>query len=176
MSHPVASGRINDAKKCLMRMIEESAVYLKEGKPQADLKDKVFGDWTLAMEVVYGPVTGLKLPVVTVRISPARIWQAHYARRTTPAAGDMGIYSFTAHVFHKRCMDAGEEKYKDCQDLADRIMWYLTTRRWEAEEDCAICDIYDVQARESEPRGGPKSQRVCRIIIEGFMLIQRADT
>jgi len=135
----------------------------------------VCGDWSLAMEMVYGPVSGLKLPVATVRISPARVWQVHYARRI-PEAGDMGVYAFTAHVFHKRCTIEGEEKYKYTQDLADEIMHYLTTRKWEALTECSICDIYDLQARESQPRKGPKGQRICRIIIEGFMLIKRIDS
>lgn len=167
MDHPVASGGMNDAKKCLMQLIEES---------DADsLADKIFGDWTVAMEKIYGPISGLKIPVITVRISPARIWQTHYARRI-PEAGDMGIYAFTAHVFHKRCTEAGEEKYKYAQNLADRIMTYLLKVKWEAEVDCPICDIYDMQARESEPSRGPKAQRICRVIIEGFMLIKRIDT
>lgn len=161
MAHLIASGRINDAKKCLMELIEECGA-------------NVVGDWGLAMEMVYGPISGLKLPVVTVRISPARVWQVHYARRI-PEAGDMGVYAFSAHVFHKRCKLTGEEKYKYTQDLADKIMHYLLTRKWEALTECSICDIYDLQARESQPRKGSKGQQVCRIIIEGFMLIKRID-
>ena len=161
MSHPVASGRINDAKKCLMNLI-------------GDCGATVFGDWRPAMENIYGPVSGLKLPAVTVRISPARIWQVHYAR-LIPEAGDMGVYAFTAHVFHKGCTIEGEEKYKYAQDLADKIMTYLLKQRWEALTECSIADVYDLQARESEPRKGSKSQRICRVIIEGFMLIKRVD-
>lgn len=166
MSHPIESGTINDAKKCLMELIEES--------DPIQLADKVYGDWTEAMEKIYGPISGLKVPAVTVRLAPAMIWQAHYARRI-PEAGDMGIYSFTAHVFHKGCTDAGEEKYKYTQDLADKIMHHLLTRKWEAEESCPIADIYDIQARESEPKQGSKSQKLCRIIIEGYMLVKRVD-
>lgn len=165
--HPVVSGGMNDAKKCLMEFIE--------GCDIDQLEDKVFGDWRPAMEKIYGPVSGLKLPAVTVRISPARILQVHYARRI-PEAGDMGIYAFTAHVFHKGCTEAGEEKYKYAQNLADRIMTYLLKRKWEDEVDCPICDVYDMQARESEPKRGSKSQRICRVIIEGFMLVKRVDS
>jgi hypothetical protein len=159
----VLSGGIDETKKRLMTLIEEA-------EPLAH----TFGNWRLAMENLYGPVTGLKLPVVTVRISPASIADMVYSRRI-PESGDMAIYSFSAHCFASACTSSGEEDYKHAHDLADRIMTHLATRNWASvpHTSYGIVDVFDMNARESEPAKG--SRKICRVIIEGTMLVKRID-
>jgi len=159
----VPSGGIDETKKRLMALIEEA-------EPSAH----AFGDWRLAMESIYGPVTGLKLPTVTVRISPANIADMVYSRRI-PESGDMGLYSFSAHCFTSACTASGEEDYKHAHDLADRIMTHLATRDWASAPHTSygIVDVFDLNARESEPAKG--SRKICRVIIEGTMLVKRVD-
>lgn len=127
------------------------------------------------MEALYSPKTGLKLPVVTVRISPSRTEEMSYGRRI-PQSGSMVVCSFTAHCFAEACTDEGEEKYKNAHDLADRIMAYFSTRLWEqSPHRCyPIVDIYNLSTRESEPKQGPK-RKICRMILEGTILAKRGD-
>jgi len=111
---------------------------------------------------------------VTVRISPANIADMVYSRRI-PESGDMGLYSFSAHCFASACTASGEEDYKHAHDLADRIMTHLQTRNWAVAPHTSygIVDIFNMSARESEPAKG--SRKICRVIIEGVMLIKRID-
>lgn len=164
MAHPVPTGGISETKKRLLALIE-----LAEPAAHA------FGDWRLAMESIYGPVSGSKLPVVTVRISPARIVDAVYGRRI-PESGDYGVYTFSAYCFTSACTASGEEKYKHAHDLADRIKTYLSSQTWEQDPHSAyeICDVYNMTARESEPKQSSK-RKICRVIVEGMMLVKRRD-
>jgi len=159
----VPTGGINETKKRLLALIEE-----------ADPAIHAFGDWRLAMESLYGPVTGLKLPVVTVRISPASIRDMVYSR-LIPESGDMATYAFSAHIFTSACTASSEEDYKHAHDLADRVMTHLTTRDWASAPHTSyeIVDVFDLNARESEPAKG--ARKVCRVIIEGVMLVKRKD-
>ena len=160
----VPSGGINEAKKRLIALIGLA-------EPSAH----VYGNWRLAMEDLYSPKTGMKLPVVTVRISPARITTPTYGR-LIPESGDMGAYSFSAHCFTSACTASGEERYKHAHDLADRIVKYLSMQNWNSAQhiDHPIADVYDMQPRESEPERGSKKE-ICRVIIEGVMLVKRKD-
>jgi len=159
----VPTGGINETKKRLIALIGE-----------AEPASHVFGDWYIAQEELYSPVTGPKLPIVTVRLGPAAIWDAVYSRRI-PEKGDMALYSFSAHCFASACTAAGEEKYKHAQDLADRIMTYLNSRDWNSAPHTSygITDVFDLTARESEPQRSKR--KVCRVIIEGMMVVKRVD-
>ncbi len=168
----MATGGINAAKKRLMTLIREAVPAL--GATEATTH--VFGDWRVGMDIIYSPKTGPKFPVVTVRISPARIIHPFYGRLWTGTEyGDVGIYSFTAHCFTSACTASGEEKYKHAQDLADSIIQQLVTRKWNQSPDNSypIWDIYDLRARESQPKR--QGSRVCRMIIEGSMAVRRSD-
>jgi len=164
MTQSIPTGGINATKSRLLELIE-----------LAEPASHTFGDWRIAMENLYSPRTGMKLPVVTVRIKPASIWDRVYGRRI-PESGDMGIYSFTAHCFTSACTVSGQEKYKHAHDLADRIMTYLATQKWESATHIAypIVDVFGMTARESEPKQG--ARRICRVIVEGMMMVKRKDT
>lgn len=160
----VPTGGISETKKRLIALIEIA-------EPSAH----VFGDWYLAQENLYSPVSGPKLPIVTVRLGPAVIWDAVYSRRI-PESGDMALYSFSAHCFASACTTDGEEKYKHAHDLADRIVVYFASRDWNSAPHTSyqIVDVFDMTARESEPQQGKK--KICRVIIEGTMVVKRKDT
>jgi hypothetical protein len=160
----VPTGGINETKKRLIALIQEA-------EPVAH----VYGDWYLAQESIYGPKTGPKLPAVTVRLGPAQIWDAVYSR-LIPEAGDMALYSFSAHCFASACTESGEEKYKYAHDLADKIMTYLNSRDWNGSPHTSyqIVDVSDLTARESDPQRS-KRRKVCRVIVEGMMTVKRID-
>lgn len=168
----MATGGINAAKKRLITLIREAEPAL--GATEA--LTHVFGDWRIGMEKIYSPQTGPKFPVVTVRISPARIQHPFYGRLwDEDTYGDVGMYAFTAHCFTSACTASGEEKYKHAHDLADSVMQYLITRKWNQTPHASypIGDVFDLTARESEPKKG--GFKVCRVIIEGSMLVKRTD-
>lgn len=168
----MTGGSINAAKKRLITLIREAEPAL--GATEA--LTHVFGDWRVGMEKIYSPRTGPKLPVVTVRISPARIQHPFYGRLWTGTTyGDVGLYAFTAHCFASACTASGEERYKHAQDLADLIMQRLITRKWNQSPDDAysICDVFDLMARESQPK--KQGEKICRVIIEGSMMVRRTD-
>ena len=168
----MATGGINEAKKRLLTLIRLSEPAL--GVTEAT--SHVFGDWRLGIQKIYTPRTGPKMPVVTVRISPARVIPSFYGRIWEASeSGDIGLYSFTAHCFTSACTASGEEKYKHAHDLADKIMQYLSTRDWNSSpnDSYPIGDVFNMQARESEPSKG--AQAICRVIIEGIMLVKRTD-
>jgi len=160
-----SEGSINEIKKQFLALIvlAEPAVH-------------AFGNWRLGIDSIYSPKTGPKLPVVTVRISPARVVPQFYSRLwSSTELGDLGLYSFSAHCFASACTASGEEKGKHAQDLADKIMQYFTKQDWNAgiHVDHAISDVFDMSARESEPKRG--ARKICRVIIEGMMLVKRVD-
>jgi len=161
--HATQQGTINEVKKRL-----ENLIVLAE--PTAN----VFGDWQLALEQIYGPVSGLKLPLVTVRISPYEPQEMTYARRI-PESGSMVRLNFTAHCFAEACELEGEEKYKYAHDLADKILSYLSRQVWEIipHSSYPIVDVYNLSAWESEPTKG--SRKICRMIVEGTILAKRTD-
>lgn len=158
-----SKGGINEIKTQLMDYIEE-----------ADSTITCFGNWFEALDNIYGPKTGLKVPIVYVRISPVTIRHMTYSR-SVPESGSMQTFEFTAHVFDKVCKEAGQEKYKYAHDIADKIMDYLEKINWNsgAYADSAIVDVQEMQARESEPKRGAK--RLCRMIIEGTLFAKRQD-
>ena len=172
----MATGGMNEAKKRLITLIREAEPALGATEPTTH----VFGDWRLGIEKVYGPKTGPKLPVVTVRVSPARVQSSFYGRvwesDVSGKYGDVGLYAFTAHCFASACTASGEEKYKHAHDLAEKIMQYLATRDWNSSphDSYPIGDVFDMSARESEPSKGG-AHKVCRVIIEGTMLVRRED-
>lgn len=159
----VPSGGIDETKKRLQTLIETA-------EPSAH----VYRDWYIAQENLYSPVTGPKLPIVTLRIGPAAIWDVVYSR-LIPEKGDMALYSFSAHCFASACTESGEEKYKHAHDLADRIITYLNSQDWNSSphSDYGITDVFDLTARESEPQRSKR--KVCRVIIEGVMVVKRVD-
>lgn len=160
-----AVGGIDAVKTDLKTYIEAAS---------SQLTNKVFGDWRVGIEKIYRPRTGLRLPAVTVRISPLTVRDLVYSRKV-PEDGSMETVAFTAHIFHSACGLAGQEKYKHAHDIADIIMTYLERIDWNSGSyaDSSICDIYDMSARESEPSRGPR--RICRVIIEGMILSKRED-
>ena len=165
-----SEGSINVVKKRLLALIGLA-------EPAAH----VFGDWKAGIDSIYSPKTGLKLPVVTVRIGPARVVSRHYGRiwegggGGTPKSGDVGLFTFSAHCFASACTASGEEKYKHAHDLADKIVQYLATQNWNSTTHAshAIGDVFDMTARESEPKKG--ARKICRVIIEGTMMVKRVD-
>jgi len=170
-----SEGGINAAKKRLLALI-------KLAIPEYGL---VSGDWRLAMDEIYSPKTGLKMPAFTIRLSPARVIPSFYGRLwegATPVTGDVGLYSFSVHCFHSACTASGEEKYAHAHNIAERIIKYLSVQNWnsttqpsagEPHDDYSIGDVADMNARESEPKQG--ARRICRVIIEGVMLVRRVD-
>lgn len=165
----LTKGGISEVKKRLLALI-----VLAEPATHA------FGDWRLGIASIYSPRTGPQLPVVTVRISPAKVASRHYGRiweggSGTPVTGDVGMYHFSAHCFASACTASGEEKSKHALDLADKIMKYLATQDWNSgtHEDEAIGDIFEMSARESEPKKG--ARKICRVIVEGTMMVKRID-
>lgn len=163
-----SSGGLNAAKSRLIAL-------LKLAVPEYGL---ITGDWRVAMNNVYSPRTGRKLPIITVRVNPARVIPAHYGRLwegESSVTGDVGMYSFTAHCFHSNCLAEGEEKYAHAQNLAERVMKYLATRTWDQSphDDYSIADVADLIARESEPKDGNRA--VSRVIVEGTLMIKRED-
>lgn len=156
---------MDEAKKRLLDLIELA-------EPVAH----VYGDWRLGIEAIYNPRISPKLPVVTVRLSPARVVPSFYGRVWTETEeGDVGFYSFTAHCFASACTASGEEEYKYAHNLADKIMKYLGSQDWNSSphDSYPIGDVFNMQARESEPEGG--ARKVCRVIIEGTMMVKRTD-
>ena len=168
----MATGGMNAVKKRLITLIREAEPAL--GATEA--LTHVYGDWRIGMEKVYSPRTGPKVPVVTVRISPERIQNRFYGRLWNETTfGDVGIIAFTAHCFTSACTASGEEKYKHAHDLAESIMQYLITRKWNQSPDDSypIGDVFDLTARESEPK--KQGSKICRIIIEGSLMVRRTD-
>lgn len=168
-----SEGGLNAAKKRLLTLIRLSYPTFLGATESAT---HVFGDWRLGIEKVYNPKTGLKMPIVTVRVSPARVVPSFYGRVwESGISGDIGIYSFTAHVFQSACTASGEEKYAHAHNVAEKIMHYLNVQDYHQSphDDYPIADIFDLSARESEPKQGARN--VCRIIIEGMMLVKRVD-
>ena len=154
--------------------MNEVKMRLKTLIKLAESTVNVFGNWRLAMENLYSPVSGLKLPIVTVRVSPYSIHEVSFGRRI-PESGSMAYVSFTAHCFAEACETEGEEEYKNAHDLANTIMTYLATQKWEQTPHNAysIVDVFDMNARESEPAKG--SRKICRIIVEGTILAKKLD-
>ena len=164
-----SAGSINAAKSRLIAL-------LKLAIPEYGL---ITGDWRVAQHDMYSVKTGPKLPSITVRVNPARVVPTHYSRLWAGSgdeivSGDVGIYSFSAHCFHSNCTAAGEEKYAHAQNLADRVMQYLSTQTWSPDLcDYCIFDVQDLTARESEPKGG--NRKVSRVIVEGTLMVKRED-
>lgn len=170
-----SEGGLNTTKKRLLELI-------KLAIPEYGL---VSGDWRNTMDKIYSPKTGLKLPAFSIRISPARVVPSFYGRvwkGTTAETGDVGLYSFSIHCFHSACNISGEEKYTHAHDIAERLMKYFGVQNWNSttepsagdpHSDYSIGDVADMNARESEPKQG--ARRVCRVIIEGIMLVKRKD-
>lgn len=168
----MTTGGINAIKSRLITLIREADTSL--GTTEANTH--VFGDWRIAMNKIYSPKTGPKLPIVTVRISPAMLQDKFFGRLWNNGEyGEVGMYSFTAHCFAEVCTTSGEEKYKNAHDLADSILRYLASRKWHQSPHSSypIWDIGDLNARESQPKKG--GHKVCRVIIEGNIMIKRTD-
>lgn len=146
----------------------------------ADSSISCYGDWFEAISNIYGPRTGLKVPLVYVRVSPVTVRHMTYTRRV-PEEGSMQTFEFSAHLFHRTCTLANNnnvacEKYKHAHDIADLIVDALEQMDWHNDAtygDSAICDVVDLNIRESEPKRGAK--RLCRIIIEGTIFAKRQD-
>jgi hypothetical protein len=145
------TGKFNETKKDFMAKI-------KLAVPEATVE----GNWRQDIGNMVR-----NLPFVTVRLS--EVLSEVYDRDIgESSSGSIADYHFSAYVFHSNCNDAGEEKGKHAQDVADRIMSYF-----EKQPSCIGFDVYDTTARESEPERG--ASRISRVIVEGQLHIKRID-
>ena len=118
-----------------------------------------------------------RLPFISVRISPASLWDVYDRDIGESEMGSMADYWFTVHVFHSNCDSASYagdpshecyecEKGKFAQDVADRITSYLL-------QNMIGWDVDNFKTRESEPSRG--ARRISRVIIEGRLQVKRID-
>jgi len=176
MSTPT-TGRFNATKNALITAIRTA---IPEANPVCTTiwgMGEVSGNWRVDIKKLAS-----RLPFISVRISPGRIWDV-YDRDVGEASpderGSIVNYRFSIHVFHSNCNCGsysadptdyryGCEKGMFAQGVADRIIDYLIPQPSQVG-----FDIFDVTARESEPSRG--SHRVSRVIIEGTIHIKRID-
>jgi len=107
-------------------------------------------------------------PLVTIRMGASPIKDIHYGRHLP--SGKLGrytLYYFTAHVFAQHA--EGQIQSKTAHELADKIFKYLITHN--KDVGSGIVDIFNLSMRESEPARA--SQRISRVIIDGFILAER---
>ena len=144
-------GKFNDTKKTLIAKI-------KLAVPEATVE----GNWREGINEIVR-----NLPFVTVRMKD--VLQDVYDRNIGESSdGCIAHYPFSLFIFHSNCLESGEEKGKYAQDVADRIISYLSY-----QPSRIGYDIGEMSARESEPEGG--HHRISRVIIEGSIGIKRID-
>jgi hypothetical protein len=162
---PEIRGRFNPVKERLMTLISEADGALQ---PKAT---HISGNWKR-------PVTDFEhIPLVTVRCTPIDVDDAVYGRVFEEEAmvrkkGSITVFSWSAFIHTSACTDAGEQRGKHAQDLADRIIDHLINVSQE-QSAYGIEDIFDVSYRESDVAKQPYA--LCRIIMTGRMLTKRYD-
>jgi hypothetical protein len=108
-------------------------------------------------------------PVVTVRLGTVSFPESVYGRKISPSEkGHYAVYPFSAHVWEDKAET--DPKSKPACDLADKIIDVFEKYKGETTGS-GIRYFYNVTARESESERGP--QQLCRVIIEGFILVGR---
>lgn len=144
-------GKFNETKKALITQIK---LAIPEGT--------VEGNWRQDIGNMVR-----NLPFITVRMKD--VLSDVYDRDIGETSeGSIAHYSLSLFIFHSNCLEAGEEKGKYAQGVADRIISYLA-----AQPSKIGYDIGDFDCRESEPeRGG---HRISRVIVEGQLHIKRID-
>jgi len=127
----------------------------------------VKGDWKRELKDIRTP------PLVTVRCNPVDIIPSTYCRRLeSPATGDIAVFAWTAHVHTSACTIDGEQRGRYVQELADKIIDYLTVQA-PNQEAYGIFDIFDISQRESDVAKQP--YKFCRVIISGRIHAKRYD-
>jgi len=152
----LSNGHFNVTKKAFITAIET-------GLDNAGVTGYlVSGNWRLDMHSIVS-----NLPFVSVRFSPATLWDVYDRNVGETSRGSIADYNFSAHVFQSNCYESGEEKGKYAQDVSDIIISHLkstTPVGWDTDR---------VTSRESEPSRG--AHRISRVIVEGTIHIKRID-
>lgn len=165
---------MNLVKERLLTLISESDSSLQ---PKAN---HTSGDWDFHARIVGKSGILQNLPFTTVRLNTNVLGDV-YGRDIgggasgSEAQGNTITISWSAHVLHSACVISGIDRHRNAQDLADKIIDHLVKQVF-SEPDFAtygISDIYDMNARESQPR--EMGKKVSRIIIEGKMDCVRPD-
>ena len=117
------------------------------------------------------------LPLVSVQVNPVELEDQIYARifegSTVEANlkyGDMTYISFSAHVHTSACNDAGADKGKYAQDLADKIIDRLLEQA-KNQNAYGISDIFELSHGEAEPAGW----QLARVVINGKIQCKRYE-
>jgi hypothetical protein len=118
-------------------------------------------------------------PVVTLRVGNEDVTERIYGRIMSPTQrGHFVTYAWTAHVWAEKTwqlfQDVDQEDetipmVRNAADIADNIIDALTS--FTGDSTSGIVYFDRITARESEPERGP--QRLTRVIIAGFVLVQR---
>lgn len=120
-------------------------------------------------------------PVVTLRVGNVDMTERIYGRTMFGKPNTRGhfvTYAFTAHVWGEKAWQLFEDldqedetipQVKVAADIADNIIDAFETFTGDSTSGIVFFDR--ITARESEPERGP--QRLTRIIIAGFVLVQR---
>jgi hypothetical protein len=108
-------------------------------------------------------------PVVTVRLGPANISEKVYGRQLgNDTRGTYTAYALSMHVWDERA--STDPASKNACDLADTIINYLLNYTGDSTSGIVYFDALTVRESEPDPRG---PQRLCRVIIEGFVFCKR---
>lgn len=146
-------GRFNQSKR---QFITRVATAIPEGT--------VEGNWR-------NDTTWVRfLPYINVAFSELD-WDVYDRNIGEADSGSMADFRFTIHIFHSNCYEAGNEKGKYAQDVADRIKDVLLP--FDSPQASNWWDVSGVTMRESEPEGG--MHRISRVIVEGNLHVKRID-
>jgi hypothetical protein len=105
--------------------------------------------------------------LVSIKINPSKFSRLSYGSQiVNKHFGQYHIYHFTMNVISRYVYD-DELRAKTAMNLANSIVTYLRTHNKDAS--AGILDIWNVTARESDPR----SVHMARIIVDGFVLCER---
>jgi len=165
-------GRMNVVKERLMTLISNSNSSLQ---PKAS---HISGEWDFHRRLVGKSGIIQNLPYVTVRLNTDILGDV-YGRDIgggisgSEERGNIITVTWSAHVLHSACRISGFDRHRNAQVLADEIIDYLVKEAGNQFTTYGISDIYEVNARESEPRDMPK--KITRVIIEGKMDCVRPD-
>lgn len=170
----MTQGRMSVVKERLLTLISNANSSLQPKTTHTS------GDWDFHARIVGKSGVLQNLPYVTVRLNTNVLGDV-YGRDIgggpsgSEARGNIITISWSAHVLHSACVVSGIDRHRNAQDLADKIIDHLVQQVFN-EPDFAtygISDIYDMNARESQPR--EMGKKVSRIIIEGKMDCVRPD-
>jgi hypothetical protein len=159
-------GGMNNVKTAMLIIISSADSSLS---PQ---NTHVRGDWKIMTSYVEN-----NFPVVTLRLGSEDVSERVYGRQMSGnRRGHYVTYAFSAHVWAEKdyqMFDDDMDDYvlqaKPASELADKIIDVL--ENFTGDTTSGICWFDKILARESEPERGP--QRLTRIIIEGFVIVQR---